>query len=79
MGVFANQNQSIENATVRMLTNQGATLSSSDEGFTLLYPIVGGWTSASSQYHGTLYNSLSLGTFSRSEISNFATTMVRYR
>jgi hypothetical protein len=86
MGIFAEQKPVPEENAVQSLAKQGATQASENAGFTLLYPIIGGWTyngilaSGDVNYHGTLYDSLSIGTstYSRATVSHFITTMKEY-
>lgn len=73
MGVLADQSVSTQESAVLTLAKQGPSV-----GYTLLYPIIGGWTSASSEYHGTLYNSMTFGTYDRGTYSSFVGTMTEY-
>lgn len=76
MGRFADLNASTEISVLSSLANKGAFASKSLYRYVMLYPIIGGWTYIGSAYHGTLYNSLSVGNYSRSTAQNFTNIMV---
>jgi len=76
MGLFANQPASTEISAVRTLAHQGVYPSVSSQRYLLLYPVIGAWTSAVSTYQGTLYNSLSIGTYSRGTAASMVSVMV---
>jgi hypothetical protein len=80
MGIFADQNSTNERSALLQLAQKGFKGQSQKPtaGYSLLYPILGAWTYGKSQYSGTLYNSLSIGTYSRSTISNFTSIMKEY-
>jgi hypothetical protein len=70
MGIFANQQTSTEESEIRSLA--GAAHS---HNFDFLFPVLGAWTQASSQFHGTMYNSLSTGAHARGTFSSFISDM----
>lgn len=70
MGVFANQTSEYQTHIVQNLTKLG--LSSS---FSMLFPVLGANTCHCSMYNGSLYNSLSTGTYARSTYSDYIATM----
>jgi hypothetical protein len=76
MGKFADLNASTEISLLSSLASKGAFASRNSYRYLMLYPIIGGWTYVGSQYHGTLYNSLSFGNYSRSTFQNFTNIMV---
>lgn len=84
MGIFAEQSTKVEETTIQNLASQGASQASESAGFSLLYPVLGAWTyngkltAADVDYKGTLYNSLSIGTYARSTSSSFISTMSEY-
>jgi hypothetical protein len=81
MAYFANAAASKEEAAVQTLASQGynyyKSKNTGDE-FNFLFPVFGAWSSHSSSYKGTLYNGLTTGTYSRSTMSTFVSTMVKY-
>jgi hypothetical protein len=78
MGLFANLSNTSEISTINTLAAEGLTAASKNAGFSLLYPVMGGWTYKGSTYNGTLYNSLSIGKFDRNTDASFIPTMVKY-
>lgn len=66
MGIFADQTSATEITAASYLVSTGFA-----NGYSFLYPVLGGWTSASSMYGGKLYNGLSQGTFSRGTLPGF--------
>ena len=70
MGLFANQKASVEESTIKTLANDAKA-----NHFNLVFPILGAETEASSTYAGTIYNSLTMGTYSRGTETSFITTM----
>jgi hypothetical protein len=70
MGLFANQKASVEETTIKNL----ASLAVKNH-FDLIFPVIGAWTYSGSIYGGTLYNSLSKGTFARNTETNFIGVM----
>jgi hypothetical protein len=74
MGLFADQQSSTEISTIKQLAVEG----NGTYGFTLLYPIVGGWTYKESPYGGMLYNSFNFGKLSRNTYSSFLPIMAEY-
>lgn len=82
MGVFAAQSSSVEESAIQTLTNMGIPGRSGYSGYSyyLMYPMLGAATfdgklSGSPNYEGTMYNSLTSGTYARSTIASFTTTM----
>lgn len=84
MGIFAEQKSSAEMTAIESLAKQGISQSSENAGYTLLFPIIGGWTyegtlaSGDINYHGTLYNSLTIGTYERATASGIISAMIEY-
>jgi hypothetical protein len=77
MCIFASQTASNEISALRTLAYRGAHPTSSQYAYRFLYPVLGAWTYEGGQYRGTLYNSLTIGTYNRSTISAFTSIMVR--
>jgi hypothetical protein len=75
MGLFANQAASAELKTVSSLANQGVHPSNPSNRYLLLYPVIGSWTYSGSTYQGTLYNSLSVGTYARGTVGSLVSIM----
>ncbi len=85
MGIFAEQNATIEEQAIKTLASEGVRWANQSKpyGFSLLFPILGAWTyngalGGGTNYHGTLYNSLSVGTYARFTLANFTGTMSMY-
>lgn len=78
MGVFADQTATNEISAVTTLAEKGADPSSSQYAYRFLYPVLGAWTYEGSIYEGTLYNSLTFGTYNRSTIYSLTSIMVKY-
>jgi hypothetical protein len=70
MGLFANQAASVEKQTIRSLKSDAKS-----NNFDLVFPLIGAATEASSTYNGTLYNSLSTGTYDRGTETAFISMM----
>jgi hypothetical protein len=70
MGLFANQKVSVEESTMKTLVSDGKS-----HNFDLVFPIIGAETEASSMYAGTLYNSLTTGTYDRGTETSFISLM----
>jgi hypothetical protein len=70
MGVFAKQSSKTEESAVSYMASTGLS-----NDFYLLYPVLGAWTCSCSNYKGTLYNSLAVGTYARGTITSFIHTM----
>jgi hypothetical protein len=68
MGIFANQQSGTETSEIR-------SLSSSSHNYDFLFPVLGAWTYYKSQYKGTMYNSMSMGSHSRGTFSSFLSDM----
>jgi hypothetical protein len=81
MAYFADASAANEQTAISTLASQGYNYykQNSADRFNLLYPVFGAWTATTSQYKGTLYNGLTIGTFSRSTISAFTTIMKTYQ
>jgi hypothetical protein len=83
MGLFANQATSEETSAIQLLTNEGIAGNAQYSGFSyyLMYPILGAATyngvisGGTVNYHGTLYDSLSVGTYPRGTATSFTTIM----
>jgi hypothetical protein len=80
MGLFANQSSASEQSVLQTLTNEGM---GPNYHYYVMYPILGAATyngtlnGSSTNYQGTLYNSLSVGNFARGTSTQFATIMVK--
>jgi hypothetical protein len=78
MGVFADQTTSSEISAVTTLAEKGAHPSQTQYRYNFLYPVLGAWTYVGSEYQGTLYNSLTFGTYDRGTIYSLTSIMVKY-
>lgn len=77
MGIFANQTTQIEKSTINSLSTSGIDPKSANYSYSLLFPIIGAWTSVYSPYNGTLYNSLTIGNFARGTALRFTEIMAK--
>jgi hypothetical protein len=87
MAYFADHIPSAEESAIHTLASEGFNYwkASSSHEFNILIPVFGAWTANTSIYHGTLYNGLSVGTFSHGTLTgsfsgqpSFMTTMKTY-
>lgn len=77
MGIFANQSASVEKSTINHLSYSGIHPQSTNYSYSLLFPVLGAWTSTYSVYNGTLYNGLTIGAFARGTLPRFTEIMAR--